>query len=46
MRHTDSLLGPLRDDEFEQGLARLDNAIGSGDLPTPLGVDLLVLQKH
>jgi SAM-dependent methyltransferase len=43
MRHTDSALAPLSDDEFAQGLAAVDLAIARGMVPTPLGLDLLVL---
>jgi ubiquinone/menaquinone biosynthesis C-methylase UbiE len=43
MRHTDSTLAPLSDEEFSEGLHVLDEAIASGDAPTPLGLDLLVL---
>jgi ubiquinone/menaquinone biosynthesis C-methylase UbiE len=43
MRHTDSALAPLSDDEFAEGLSVLDKAIASGEPPTPLGLDLLVL---
>jgi ubiquinone/menaquinone biosynthesis C-methylase UbiE len=46
MRHTDSVLAPLSDEEIEVGLRRLDAAISSDDAPTALGVDLLVLEKR
>lgn len=43
MRHTDSLLTPLSDDEFAEGLVAIDRAIAAGEEPMPLGLDLLVL---
>jgi SAM-dependent methyltransferase len=43
MRHTDSALAPLSDDEFADGLEKLDRAIADGQEPIPLGLDLLVL---
>lgn len=43
MRHTDSALAPISDDEFAQGLGELDRAIAEGEGPMPLGLDLLVL---
>jgi ubiquinone/menaquinone biosynthesis C-methylase UbiE len=43
MRHTDSALAPLSDEEFSEGLHLMDEAIASGEVPTPLGLDLLVL---
>ena len=43
MRHTDSTLAPLSDEEFSEGLQVMDEAIASGEDPTPLGLDLLVL---
>jgi len=42
MRHTDSVLVPLSDAEFEEGLNAVDRAIAEGEAPIPLGVDLLV----
>jgi hypothetical protein len=44
MRHTDSALAPLSDEEFADGLAAIDQAIAAGEHPIPLGVDLLVLR--
>ncbi len=44
MRHTDSALAPLSDDEFAGGLAAIDRAIASGEEPMPMGLDLLVLR--
>ena len=45
MRHTDSVLAPISDAEFAEGLARkiFDRAIAEGQRPQPMGVDLLVL---
>ncbi len=43
MRHTDSVLAPISDAAFAEGLARLDRAIAEGQRPQPMGVDLLVL---
>ncbi len=43
MRHTDSVLVPSSEEEFAVGLTALDMAIAEGELPTPMGVDLLVL---
>lgn len=43
MRHTDSVLAPLSDDEFAQGLRAIDVAIAEGVAPIPIGLDLLVL---
>jgi ubiquinone/menaquinone biosynthesis C-methylase UbiE len=43
MRHTDSVLVPISDAEFAEGLANLDRAIAAGQRPQPMGVDLLVL---
>jgi SAM-dependent methyltransferase len=43
MRHTDSVLVPISDAQFAQGLAHLDQAIAEGQRPQPMGVDLLVL---
>jgi len=37
MRHTDSALAPLSDDEFALGLGALDGAIAQGELPTLWG---------
>jgi SAM-dependent methyltransferase len=44
MRHTDSVLAPLSDREFAQGIKELDHAIAAGESPSPLGLDLLVLR--
>ena len=44
MRHTDSALSPLSDDEFAEGLMAIDRAIAAGEEPMPLGLDLLVLK--
>ncbi len=44
MRHTDSALAPLSDEEFADGLAEIDRAIAAGELPIRMGVDLLVLK--
>jgi ubiquinone/menaquinone biosynthesis C-methylase UbiE len=43
MRRTDSALAPLSDDEFAEGIARIDLAIADGEDPMPMGVDLMVL---
>jgi SAM-dependent methyltransferase len=43
MRRADSALAPLSDDQFAEGLARIDRAIAKGERPVPLGLDLLVL---
>ena len=43
MRHTDSALAPLSDEEFAEGLAQIDAAIHRGEVPRPMGLDLLVL---
>jgi SAM-dependent methyltransferase len=43
MRHTDSVLVPISDAQFAEGLANLDQAIAEGQRPQPMGVDLLVL---
>ena len=43
MRHTDSVLAPISDAEFAEGLVNLDRAIAEGQSPQPMGVDLLVL---
>jgi SAM-dependent methyltransferase len=43
MRHTDSTLASISDEEFAKGLANLDRAIAEGQRPQPMGVDLLVL---
>lgn len=45
MRHADSALAPLDDDEVADGLAAVDADIADGVAPTPLGLDLLVLRK-
>ncbi len=44
MRHTDSALAPLSDGEFADGLAAIDRAIAAAEPPTPMGLDLLVLE--
>jgi ubiquinone/menaquinone biosynthesis C-methylase UbiE len=43
MRRADSALAPLSDDQFAQGLRRIDEAIAEGEEPIRLGLDLLVL---
>ena len=43
MRHTDSVLAPLSDGEFAQGLIAVDMAVTEGTAPIPMGLDLLVL---
>ena len=43
MRRTDSALAPLSEDEFADGIARIDLAIAAGEDPIPMGVDLMVL---
>ena len=43
MRHTDSNLAPISDDEFADGLRNIEAAIGRGERPRPEGVDLVVL---
>jgi ubiquinone/menaquinone biosynthesis C-methylase UbiE len=43
-RHVDSVLAPLSDSEFADGLSRIDTAILAGEPATPLGIDLLVLR--
>ena len=43
MRHTDSVLAPISDAEFAEGLANVDRAISEGQRPHPMGVDLLML---
>jgi hypothetical protein len=43
MRHTDSALAPLSDEEFANGLSSIDTAIAADEAPMPLGVDLLVM---
>jgi SAM-dependent methyltransferase len=43
MRHTDSALAPLSDEEFKEGLSAIDLAIAAGETPSPMGLDLLVL---
>ena len=43
MRHTDSVLAPISDAQFAEGLANVDRAIAEGQRPQPMGVDLLVL---
>jgi ubiquinone/menaquinone biosynthesis C-methylase UbiE len=44
MRHTDSALAPLSEEEFAEGIRELDLAIAAGEKPSPLGLDLLVLR--
>jgi ubiquinone/menaquinone biosynthesis C-methylase UbiE len=43
MRHTDSTLAAVSDEEFAHGLVAIDLAIVDGELPIPIGLDLLVL---
>jgi SAM-dependent methyltransferase len=43
MRHTDSTLAPLSDEEFAHGLRAIEVAIADGAAPIPIGLDLLVL---
>jgi ubiquinone/menaquinone biosynthesis C-methylase UbiE len=43
MRHADSTLAPLTDEEFASGLAALERATAAGEPVPPTGLDLLVL---
>ncbi len=43
MRHADSTLAPLSDEEFDAGMAKLHAAVAAGAPAPPTGVDLLVL---
>jgi SAM-dependent methyltransferase len=45
MRHADSTLALLTDDEFEEGLGSLRRAVTAGEAVPPIGLDLLVLRR-
>lgn len=42
MRHTDSTLAPISDDEFAQGLKNIDAAMARSERPCPMGMDFVV----
>jgi ubiquinone/menaquinone biosynthesis C-methylase UbiE len=45
MRHADTALAPLSDEEFAEGLKRVVAATSTMQRPPPLGLDLLVLRS-
>jgi ubiquinone/menaquinone biosynthesis C-methylase UbiE len=45
MRHADTALAPLSDEEFADGLKSLMKAMSTTKRPPPLGLDLLVLRS-
>lgn len=44
MRHADTLLASLSDEEFALGLSRLDGPVARGESPGDQGLDLLVMR--